>query len=244
MKARTMLRATLATLEVWPEPTVSWYTSSSNTVVRRPKNTSTVAAVINSSPPTSIRTNRTAWPKGDQKVWVSTCVRPVTVEAEIAVKKATCGLARSPSAAKGKHSKTPPETFSRRKRPKRIAGADVHLRGGTRRRMGTRSGGTLRQRTTGVADPVSPSFCWFTTRMSEKGRSHPSIFRRRTCAEIKMSGDMQVENILSERPAALGRPALLSAQLRICQSWAVILFVIAAPLSPVLYWAAPYSVAD
>ena len=68
MKASTMFRATLATFEVWPEPTVSWYTSSSSTVVRRPKKTSTVAAVMNSRPPTSIRTNRTACPKGDQKV--------------------------------------------------------------------------------------------------------------------------------------------------------------------------------
>ena len=72
MKARTMLRATLATLEVWPEPTVSRYTSSSITVVRRPKNTNTVAAVMNSRPPISIRTKRMIWPEVDQKVWVST----------------------------------------------------------------------------------------------------------------------------------------------------------------------------
>ena len=106
-----------------------------------------------------MRKNSTTCPNGDQNVCVSTCVRPVTVEAEIAVKNASCKLARSPgAAAQGRYSRTPPTTFSRRKMPSRIAGAEVHLRGGTRLRMGTRSGGALRPRATGVANPVGPSF--------------------------------------------------------------------------------------
>ena len=38
------------------------------------------------------------WPNNDQYTWVSTKTSPVTVEAETAVKKATCKLAPGPSA--------------------------------------------------------------------------------------------------------------------------------------------------
>ena len=119
----------------------------------------TVAAVMNSNPPTSISTKMTALPNWDQNSVVSTIVSPVTVEAEIAVKKATLRLAAASSAAAiGRASIAPPITFSSRNVRRSSSGVEDQRRGGTRcRRMGIRTGSTRRTRHDGLSFPDGPS---------------------------------------------------------------------------------------
>ena len=128
---------------------------------------------------------------------MSTWVRPVTVAADMAVKKATWRLAACSAAAKGRASIIPPTMFSRRKTPSSIAGAEVQRRGGTRVRIGTRSGAALRQRATEVGGPEASSIGSFTGRIFDQG-----------CGNVSSSRAGRV---------ASRRLELLSAQPRICQ---------------------------
>ena len=86
----TILRSTATSPPMRSTPIVSLISIRSGRVMRCPMMIrSKVARVVNPRPPTSIRVNITPCPKELQYSAVFSTVRPVTVTAEVEVKKAT-----------------------------------------------------------------------------------------------------------------------------------------------------------